>query len=53
MWVPFTLGFLLGWFFGILLTAILTSGKVTDLYNEIGRLKRRLHEYQKGDKKLY
>ena len=36
-------GFILGGFVGFFLAAVLTRGKVTDLYQEIWTLRRRLY----------
>ena len=50
-WLLFTIGLILGNMIGMALSAILTSGKVSDLYSEIGdlRVQRKLlkNEIQK------
>ena len=38
-WLLFTIGLILGNMIGMALSAILTSGKVSDLYSEIGDLR--------------
>jgi uncharacterized membrane-anchored protein YhcB (DUF1043 family) len=38
-WLLFTIGLILGSMIGMALSAILTSGKVSDLYSEIGDLR--------------
>ena len=50
-WLLFTIGLILGNIIGMALSAILTAGKVSDLYSEIGdlRVQRKLlkNEIQK------
>ena len=50
-WLLFTIGLILGNMIGMALSAILTAGKVSDLYSEIGdlRVQRKLlkNEIQK------
>ena len=38
-WLLFTIGLILGSMIGMALSAILTSGKISDLYSEIGDLR--------------
>ena len=38
-WLLFTIGLMLGGMIGMALSAILTAGKVSDLYSEIGDLR--------------
>ena len=38
-WLLFTIGLILGNIIGIVFSAILTSGKISDLYSEIGDLR--------------
>ena len=38
-WLLFTIGLILGNIIGMALSAILTAGKVSDLYSEIGDLR--------------
>ena len=38
-WLLFTIGLILGNMIGMALSAILTSGKISDLYSEIGDLR--------------
>ena len=38
-WLLFTIGLILGSMIGMALSAILTAGKVSDLYSEIGDLR--------------
>jgi uncharacterized membrane-anchored protein YhcB (DUF1043 family) len=38
-WLLFVIGLILGSMIGMMLSAILTSGKISDLYSEIGDLR--------------
>ncbi len=38
-WLLFSIGLILGSMIGMVLSAILTSGKISDLYSEIGDLR--------------
>ena len=50
-WLLFSIGLIIGSMIGMVLSAILTSGKISDLYSEIGdlRVQRKLlkNEIQK------